>query len=371
MYLNGYDVKGSPFMMRVGTQRRSKSGSSPNSTYRQSPIHSRSSPNQNRSSPNARSSPIHQARSSPIHAQSSPIHVRTSPSYVRQSPSPVLLDTHKYAQDYHQRNVEKRVNSSFTTYAERNGGSPRRSPAPNRPQSPLRRSQSPDYITSKKLNERRFETSSPSFGNNYTTALNTSYNAKMSNLRVSDSPVYERKSPEVGGYSSSRYDRKVTESRTYTSGFDEVDGVDTSPIMKVSGLGERAAGRRDSWDAIAKTRNILSNRSLESVANLTDQQLDEKRRQNYGPQSYVVGQSYNSSSNQNYVQKSYDSNYGQAYKSQKINGGASSVRVQPIPDGILGQPVEFESKYQQVLRVWTLSIHVYFAGVVVFFCNFA
>lgn len=27
-------------------------------------------------------------------------------------------------------------------------------------------------------------------------------------------------------------------------------------------------------------------------------------------------------------------------------GGASAVKVQPVPDGVLGQPVEFESEYQ-------------------------
>lgn len=38
IYFNGYDVKGSPFMMRVGTQKRTKSSSSsPNTNYRASP----------------------------------------------------------------------------------------------------------------------------------------------------------------------------------------------------------------------------------------------------------------------------------------------------------------------------------------------
>lgn len=45
VYFNGYDVKGSPFMMRVGTQRRTKSSnSSPNNTYRQSPTNRYASP---------------------------------------------------------------------------------------------------------------------------------------------------------------------------------------------------------------------------------------------------------------------------------------------------------------------------------------
>lgn len=86
-----------------------------------------------------------------------------------------------------------------------------------------------------------------------------------------------RSSPDVGNYtSSSRFEKRVNESRNYNS-FGEA-GVDTSPIIKVFSMGEHSSARRDSWDAINKTRNILSDRSLESLANLTESQLDSDLR---------------------------------------------------------------------------------------------
>lgn len=319
-------------MMRVGTQRRSKSSnSSPNATYRQSPIHTRVSP-------------VTTSQFTTNQSASNTSY-NTKQSY-RQSPSPVLADTHKYAQDFHRTVTEKRVTSS-PKFGERSSPSYMQrtsSPQAQRTQSPIIRTQSPDYISSKRLNERRFETSSPSFNTNF-----------ANKMRISESRSPTSHEPEVGYTSSSRFDKKVTESRTYTTtGYDETDGVDTSPIIKVSG-NDRATARRDSWDAIAKTRNILSNRSLESVANLTEEQLDARkyRQRTEDPTNYVnreqpVRQNYS----QNYSQKytSFDDGYAEKTYSQNYRnpktGGASAVKVQNIPDGILGQPVEFESKYR-------------------------
>lgn len=69
-------------------------------------------------------------------------------------------------------------------------------------------------------------------------------------------------------------------------------------------------------------------------------------------------QNYKSNYSQNYTSQKYSSNldtYGERsfgrnspiYKSVKGGGGASSIKVQPLPDGVLGQPVEFESKYNE------------------------
>lgn len=44
--------------------------------------------------------------------------------------------------------------------------------------------------------------------------------------------------------------------------------------MRVSGLKNGNAARRDSWDVINKTKNILSHNSLESLANMTESQLN-------------------------------------------------------------------------------------------------
>lgn len=51
------------------------------------------------------------------------------------------------------------------------------------------------------------------------------------------------------------------------------DPIDHSSNVRVSGL-KNSAGRRDSWDVINKTKNILSHNSLESLANMTENQLN-------------------------------------------------------------------------------------------------
>lgn len=330
-------------MMRVGTQRRSKSSNnSPSATYRQSPTS------------NTRASP------------SSPYNATKSSSYAnyRPSPSPVLGETQKYAQDYHKKSVENRLSASPSYERPLSPSYAPRSPSPTfaaRTESPsFLRTQSPDYITSKKLNDRRYLSASPNFTkkNDY----DSSYSNKMSSLRVSDnrSPAYmERSSPDPNYSSTSRYDKYTKESRSYNDSYD-ADGIDTSPIVKVSAMADRAAARRDSWDAIAKTRNMLSHRSLESVANLTEAQLNAElqRKRAEEHESFVNHeQSYKTQNySQNYSQKysnnaDYSTNeriYGttQPYKNGIKVGGASAVKVQPVPDGVLGQPVEFESKYK-------------------------
>lgn len=321
-------------MMRVGTQRRSKSSnSSPNTTYRHSPVH-------------ARVSPVTTSQFSTN--QNLPNTSYNTKQTFRQSPSPVLADTHKYTQDFHRTVTEKCVTSS-PKFGERSSPSYLQrtsSPQAQRTHSPTTRTQSPDYISSKRLNERRYETSSPSFNTNF---------ANKMRISESHSPTFNE--PDVGYTTSSRFDKKVIQNRTYAlTGYDETDGVDTSPIIKVSG-NDRSTARHDSWDAIEKTRNILSNRSLESVANLTEEQLDarkyrqrtEEHNMNYVNREQQVRQNYS----QNYSQKyaSFDEDftektYGQNYRNSKT-GGASAVKVQNIPDGILGQPVEFESKYRR------------------------
>lgn len=318
IYFNGYDVKGSPFMMRVGTQRRSKSSNSPNSMYRQSPT-----------------------RSSPSNSHSKP------PNYYRPSPSPTLGETQKYAQDYHRLQVEEKHMAPRTvspSYAPR-------SPSPTfapRTQSPSFRPQSPDYISSKKLNDRKYLSPSPNYASK--NEYDMSYANKMSSMRLSESrsPAFERSSPEVN-YMNSRSNKHTTETRSYNN-YD--GGIDTSPIVKVSAMADRAAARRDSWDAIAKTRNILSHRSLESVANLTESQLNselhQKREEEHSSytnheQSYKF-QKYTSDTD---GYGSIDRGYGttQQYRNGVRGAGAAAVKVQPVPDGVLGQPVEFESEY--------------------------
>lgn len=50
-----------------------------------------------------------------------------------------------------------------------------------------------------------------------------------------------------------------------------LDAVDSSPNIRVS---KNNAARRDSWDVINKTKHLLSHNSLESLANMTEGQLN-------------------------------------------------------------------------------------------------
>lgn len=201
-------------MMRVGTQRRNKSStSSPNNTYRQSPTNRYASP--------------------------SPTSKNTIYNSYRQNASPLLEETQKYAQDYHSRSVaeKSRITSNSPSY-ERNGSpgyahSPRnQSPNYTSPQGFGR--DSPDYITSKRLvpgqllvclrtnqyflrlNEKRYDTSSPSFAKK---TADSSFTSKISSMKISDnrSPHFgERASPDMGNTSSSIY-QKSSDRRAYNS----------------------------------------------------------------------------------------------------------------------------------------------------------
>lgn len=54
-----------------------------------------------------------------------------------------------------------------------------------------------------------------------------------------------------------------------------LDIVDSSSNVRVSGIkNNNNSSRRDSWDVINKTKNILSHNSLESLANMTESQLN-------------------------------------------------------------------------------------------------
>lgn len=54
----------------------------------------------------------------------------------------------------------------------------------------------------------------------------------------------------------------------------KIDPVDSSSNVRVSGLKNNNSSRRDSWDVLNKTKNILSHNSLESLANMTEGQLN-------------------------------------------------------------------------------------------------
>ena len=167
--------------------------------------------------------------------------------------------------------------------------------------------------------------------------------------------------------------------------------------MRVSGPKGSSASRRDSWDVINKTKHILSHNSLESLANMTESQLNtdlsyvrprgldseteyntrynkfelsEKRTTErrgsdelsdrykiYSP-STSVSLKQDSSTHENFSQtikernesftkSEKDNDYGYSSRFRPIEKeefGAKAIRVQDIPNGVLGRPVEFESE---------------------------
>lgn len=168
-------------------------------------------------------------------------------------------------------------------------------------------------------------------------------------MYISDSrsPKLGRVSPEISY--TNRYDNNFSEVHTYNTSYDHRNdiGVDTSPIIKVSSMADHeGTSRRDLWDVMNKTRNVLSERSLESLANLTEAQLNTElnRRRTEESSRYVTERNYLS---QNYHQNYNSEQYGRrspVYRTSSKGMGASAVKVQPVPDGVLGQPVEFESE---------------------------
>lgn len=111
----------------------------------------------------------------------------------RQNASPIHEETHKFAQDYHMKSVaEKRMASQSPSFNDRSSpsylhrtSSPSyvRASSPNYP-TPGR--DTPDYISSKKLNEKRYDVSSPSYVKK--SDFDTNYaSTKMSSMRLSDS----------------------------------------------------------------------------------------------------------------------------------------------------------------------------------------
>jgi len=132
------------------------------------------------------------------------------------------------------------------------------------------------------------------------------------------------------------------------------EGVDYS--SNISSL-KKGASRRDSWDVINKTKNMFSNNSLESLANLTEKQLDTKydrsaidteTHSNTQYNKFALHDSSVKERSEKYVSKTSSNDYG--YSTSKFlpidDGveGARAIRVSNKPDGYLGQPFEFESE---------------------------
>jgi filamin len=135
------------------------------------------------------------------------------------------------------------------------------------------------------------------------------------------------------------------------------ESIDYTSNVSPTKLG---ASRRDSWDVLNKTKHMFSNNSLESLANLTDKQLDtnlsydrsvvdNETHTNTQYNKFSLSDSSYKERNEKYVTKMNSNDYGYSSSSKFVpidDGveGAKAIRVNNKPDGYLGQPFEFESK---------------------------
>ncbi|XP_058120386.1 filamin-A isoform X1 [Anopheles ziemanni] len=194
------------------------------------------------------------------------------------------------------------------------------------------------------------------------TERNSTYKSTVTRDLVCDSPTFERvlRSPPSAANNTS----------TTT--------VDYSSNIKVN-AGANGGGqpsRRDSYDVINKTKHLFSQNSLESLANLTERQLntdltydrstlDNQTEKNTHFNKFSLGtdrpkptliddeglyrsggylKNYRTESNERFEKYSTAQlkSGGSFEPIGRDVSGARAIRVQDIPDGVLGRPVEFE-----------------------------
>ncbi|XP_053675765.1 filamin-A [Anopheles nili] len=186
------------------------------------------------------------------------------------------------------------------------------------------------------------------------TERNSTYKSTVTRDVVRDSPTFERvlRSPPTAAGASV---------------------VDYSSNIRVNAGPGGQPSRRDSYDVINKTKHLFSQNSLESLANLTERQLNtdltydrstldnqteknthfnkfslasERRPVIEDEGLYRAGgylKNYRTESNEKFER--FSSSQGLKGGFEPIGrdvSGARAIRVQDIPDGVLGRPVEFE-----------------------------
>ncbi|CRL07142.1 CLUMA_CG020137, isoform A [Clunio marinus] len=391
VYFNGHDVKGSPFIMRVGTKGRSgktRSSSSHDST-------------RNRSE-----SPSLHFNSSYLKTADSPIKRELySPQNIYKSYSPQLSPAFD---DRHDIKTSRELYSSPRLVSPTRFGSPGRdlySPKlvdeqqhgqsthfKNSVRNDIKKSQSPEVenIYSRKsvsktnfLSDENINTSSyiskfkteKSYGQ-YDSPILMSSPINMRSSPIIHSPLTVnaseeiRRSPRISTSYLSPYDNssmkyisgtqnllnssinsnsevyKVSQhsyksmiNNSVNSKTDASGNIDYFPIT--SPVNTQTASRRDSWDVLNKTKHMFSENSLESLNNIADKQLDSYLTYD---RSTIEDETNSNTQHNKFLQSSL------SYKDKRSNfvsiadgiNGAKAIRVSNKPDGFLGQPFEFE-----------------------------
>ncbi|XP_076685371.1 filamin-type immunoglobulin domains fbug isoform X2 [Andrena cerasifolii] len=364
VYFNGSDVRGSPFSIRVGTQkgsRRSKESTSSLERSKLSSLERRMNGLNVLGGAERRSSPVQKVYSSSTYKSSSPTrHVRDY-SPVRQTTS-----TYKASSNYSVENPGSTYHAS-TSYNHARSPNHSHSPVPRNLHSPsmvketkeiyssstYNQSRSPtvqspslvkeskDIYTSTSVNRSRSPNPSPTaHGSRYSPIIKESreiYNS--GSLKRSRSPnrspmAYRSatQSPVNRSFSPRNNDKDHSFNRR---GSTDNGAVDTSSNVRVSSM-VGGNSRRDSWDAIEKTKSLLSYGSLESLANLTNNSPNAENTNNQSllNNNYKNTQNY-SSRNTSHTQTS-SSNYTSSQKltssdynvSQKYNSENHNTRTQ-------------------------------------------
>lgn len=347
IYFNGSDVRGSPFSIRVGTQKGSRR--SKESSLERSKVSSlerrmnglnvsaveRTSPTQKIYTSTAYKS------ISPTQRDYSPVH-QTIPSY---------KTSNNYAENsnttYHSTSSLNRTRSPNLNHSpvQRNIQSPsvmketkemyssstyhsNHSKSPNL-QSPSFIKESKDIYSSSTLNRSRSPNGSPTaHGSRHSPIIKESKDIYNSgSLKRSHSPACSpityhsaTESPVSRSFSPRNKDKETTLSRP---GFTDNGIVDTSSNVRVSSM-ISGTSRRDSWDAIAKTKSLLSYGSLESLANLannspTAENTNGNSSNNFLNNNYKNTQNHSTKSTSHTsttyssVQKASSPDYGQKY----------------------------------------------------------
>lgn len=313
VYFNGSDVRGSPFSIRVGTQKGSRRSKESTSSLERSKISSlerrmnglnvsateRSSPTQKMYtstayksiSPTQRGySPIHQTsptykmssnyvteNSTTYHSTNSSNHTR-SPNHVNHSP---------VQRNVHSPSVLKETKEIYSSSAYNH-----HSRSPNL-QSPSFIKESKDIYSSSTLNRSRSPNLSPTahvikesrdiYNSGSLKRSRSPNRSPMTYRSATQSPVNRSFSPRTGDKDTSFNRRGSTDNGV----------VDTSSNVRVSSM-VGSTSRRDSWDAIAKTKSLLSYGSLESLANLTNSSPTAENRVGSPNDNFLNNNNYKS-----------------------------------------------------------------------------
>ncbi|XP_076639876.1 filamin-type immunoglobulin domains fbug isoform X1 [Colletes latitarsis] len=365
VYFNGSDVRGSPFSIRVGTQKGSRRSKESTSSLERSKLSSleRRMNGLNVSIGTDRSSPIQKVYSSSTYRSSSsptqhvrdysPVHqttstYKTSSNYSVENSSSTyhastsfnrtLSPNHSHSpvsRNVHSPSTIKETKEIYSSTAYNQSRSPT-------VQSPSLVKESKDIYTTSTINTTRSPNPSPTaHGSRYSPIIKESreiYNS--GSLKRSRSPNRSpmafrspTQSPVNRSFSPRSSDRDNSFNRR---GSVDNGAVDTSSNVRVSSM-VGGTSRRDSWDAIEKTKSLLSYGSLESLANLTNNSptAENTNNQSYLNNNYKNGHGYNSrstshaqSSSSNFVStqrvSSTDYSASQKYNSENHNARAQT-----------------------------------------------